>query len=112
MARNAQPGSAGLVLVGNHAGRAHPCRVSSGPAYVAIAEHLLGELPLIELDEPILDNAAKLPPKTLRTLDAIHVATALTVANDLVAFVAYDDRLLDAARDAGLPAAAPGRPLV
>jgi predicted nucleic acid-binding protein len=44
----------------------------------------------------------------LRSLDAIHLATALAFGRDLDAFVTYDKRLLAAAAAAGLPVASPG----
>jgi predicted nucleic acid-binding protein len=43
----------------------------------------------------------------LRTLDAIHLATALTVGDDLEAIVTYDERMLDAARLLGLSTVTP-----
>lgn len=43
----------------------------------------------------------------LRTLDAIHLATALRLGSDLDAVVTYDNRLAEAARTLGLPVAAP-----
>jgi predicted nucleic acid-binding protein len=50
---------------------------------------------------------------TLRSLDAIHLATAQVLTNEsgaeLLAFVTYDRRLLDAAKAAGLPTASPGQ---
>ena len=61
----------------------------------------------VRITDDILDMAASLYPPTLRTLDAIHLASALTVRKDLTAFVAYDKRLLDAAKDAGLETASP-----
>jgi hypothetical protein len=54
-----------------------------------------------------LDAAAALEPPLLRTLDAIHLASALRFGRNLKAFVAYDDRLRDAAERAGLPAVRP-----
>ncbi len=45
---------------------------------------------------------------TLRTLGAIHLASALSVRDEVTAFCCYDRRLLDAAGDAGLPVHAPG----
>jgi hypothetical protein len=56
----------------------------------------------------IINRAAGIRPNTLRSLDAIHLASALAVKQDLTAFVAYDKRLLAAAREAGLPTASPG----
>ena len=51
--------------------------------------------------------ARSIQPPTLRALDSIHLASALTMASDLGVFVAYDRRLLDAAADAGLAVASP-----
>ena len=55
----------------------------------------------------IAARAAALNPATLRTLDAIHLATALELRDELTAFVCYDDRLSAAARDLGMPVVAP-----
>jgi uncharacterized protein len=52
----------------------------------------------------------RVDPVTVRSLDAIHLATALHIQGQLIAFVAYDSRLCDAARTAGLPVQAPGLP--
>jgi len=52
--------------------------------------------------------AASFPEPMLRSLDAIHLATAMPMAAELVAFVSYDKRLLAAADAAGLPVASPG----
>lgn len=48
-----------------------------------------------------------LGPPTLRTLDAIHLATAMELGRELDAFVTYDTRLAVAARWVGLVVAAP-----
>jgi hypothetical protein len=60
----------------------------------------------------VVSRAAGYPDPELRSLDAIHLATAeylMSVTHEtLDAFVAYDERLLAAARDRGLPVAAPG----
>lgn len=63
---------------------------------------------LIDLSRDVRDLAAKVAPG-LRSLDAIHVATALSLGVDLD-FVTYDDRLAAAARAAGLRVLQPGRP--
>ncbi len=62
---------------------------------------------VVELDPDIAARAHDIGPTTLRTLDAIHVATALALGGDLGAFVTYDDRLADAARQIGLPVVRP-----
>ena len=55
----------------------------------------------LALNDDILDVAATLPPPSLRALDAIHLASALSLAEDLAAIVTYDTRMLDAAHAAG-----------
>jgi predicted nucleic acid-binding protein len=61
----------------------------------------------VGLTDEVLSKAAGVRPATLRTLDAIHLASALAIRPELTAFVAYDKPLLDAAKDAGLPTASP-----
>ncbi|HEY2518952.1 MAG TPA: hypothetical protein VGJ19_02500 [Streptosporangiaceae bacterium] len=56
---------------------------------------------------PVLTRAAGVRPNVLRTLDAIHVASALSVRADLTALVSYDKRMLAAAQETGLPTACP-----
>lgn len=62
---------------------------------------------LLAVDAPVLEAAAGLGPAELRTLDAIHVASALSLGGDLRAFVTYDERQASAARKAGLPVETP-----
>jgi predicted nucleic acid-binding protein len=62
---------------------------------------------MLELDPSIAERAAGLAPSTLRSIDAIHLASALAIAPELEAIVTYDRRLADAARDAGLRVVAP-----
>jgi len=67
---------------------------------------------VIKLIPEMLERAASLEPATLRSLDAIHLATALHLvaerAIELSHFVVYDRRLAVAARDAGLRVISPG----
>ena len=62
----------------------------------------------LDIDRQVIDAAARLQPATLRTLDAIHVVSALQLGSELRSFVTYDVRLADAARAAGLPVVSPG----
>lgn len=55
----------------------------------------------------MLAQASKLEPATLRTLDALHLATALSLSDDLGVFIAYDERLIAAAQRHGLTAVRP-----
>ncbi len=68
----------------------------------------LSGLAVIVMSEAVLELAASLKPPQLRTLDAIHLASALRIRRDLEAFVTYDRQLGQAARDQGLPVASPG----
>ena len=61
----------------------------------------------IDTNTVVLESASRLPDPTLRTLDAIHVATALLIRDDLDVLVTYDQRMLAAAAGYGLPVAAP-----
>jgi len=61
----------------------------------------------LELDSFVIQTAAALRPASLRTLDAIHLASAQGLASELEAFVTYDDRLAEAARAVGLPVVRP-----
>ncbi len=67
----------------------------------------------LEIDGTIRATAAAFTEPTLRSLDAIHLATAQVLTNEsgaaLLAFVTYDRRLLDSAKAAGLPTASPGQ---
>lgn len=74
----------------------------------AVRLHLVLDLiDLIDLDPGIRILAQTVRPATVRTLDAVHLATALSIGARLTSFVTYDKRLADAARDAGLTVDAP-----
>jgi predicted nucleic acid-binding protein len=64
-------------------------------------------LALVAVDDRILEQAASLEPPELRSLDAIHLATALSLGADLGVMFVYDERLRTAAIAAGLRAEAP-----
>ncbi|MGW5054500.1 type II toxin-antitoxin system VapC family toxin [Actinokineospora sp. NPDC004072] len=81
----------------------------ANPTAVPAAERFLArKVDLVEITPPVLADATTLPPPRLGTLDAIHLATALDLAESLSAVLTYDKILLDAARAAGLAAVAPG----
>lgn len=61
----------------------------------------------IKLTDAIRDAAANVPG-LIRSLDAVHVASAELLGSGLTALVTYDGRMADAARGAGLPVAMPG----
>lgn len=72
------------------------------------ATSVLDGIALVPVDGAILRDAASLKPRSLRTLDAIHLATALTLGRDLDAVITYDQRLGAAAVRAGLTVSSPG----
>jgi hypothetical protein len=69
----------------------------------------LADVALIRLTAEVYDAAALLDPPALRSLDAIHIAAAQTLGSDLGGIVAYDNRLVDAARTVGITSVSPGR---
>jgi predicted nucleic acid-binding protein len=71
------------------------------------ANLLLGGIDLLPMDRAIVEKAASLVPTALRSLDAIHLASALSVKTNLTALVAYDDRLCSAAVEAGIEVVSP-----
>jgi hypothetical protein len=80
------------------------------PALEDQAQTVLAMVEMIELDADIAVRAGELGPPALRSLDAVHLASALTLGPELDAFVTYDVRLAEPARLAGLPVVSPGRP--
>jgi predicted nucleic acid-binding protein len=77
------------------------------PEAVSRLPAVLDQIDLIALDPPVRILAQTARPATVRSLDAIHLGTALYTRQALTSFVTYDKRLLDAALAAGLPAEAP-----
>ncbi len=72
------------------------------------AKALLAALDLVPLSGEVVDAAADVGETMLRSLDAVHLASALSIRSDVSAFIAYDRRLSDAAADAGLASLQPG----
>lgn len=71
------------------------------------AREVLERMILVDVDRRILATAATLGPSSLRTLDAIHLATALAVREDLGAIITYDRRLRAAAERVHLEVESP-----
>ena len=78
-----------------------------GTEALATVREGLRRVDLVAIDDRILDAAGTLEPRVLRTLDAIHLATALAVGDDLESIVTYDERMAEGAQLLGLPTAAP-----
>ena len=71
------------------------------------AREVLNGFALLRIDDQIVEAAASLHPPILRTLDAIHLATAQTLREHVTGFVAYDRRVAEAATGLGLNVVAP-----
>jgi len=78
-----------------------------GEAYGREARAWLEGVALLPLDDSVLDEAASLELPALRSLDAIHLATALSVREEIGALFTYDERLAAAAAESGLNVARP-----
>ncbi|MEX2270129.1 MAG: type II toxin-antitoxin system VapC family toxin [Vicinamibacterales bacterium] len=71
-------------------------------------EDLLEGVVLLEITPAIGERASDVPPPVLRSLDAIHLATALSLEDPSLELITYDHRLADAARAHGLTVVQPG----
>jgi predicted nucleic acid-binding protein len=102
-------GSAERRLVSSELARAELLRAVRrvSPAHLVRARDVLAAVDLLALHSAVLEQAALLDPPSLRTLDALHLASALALGDDLEGLLAYDERLVDAARAIGLRALAP-----
>jgi predicted nucleic acid-binding protein len=74
----------------------------------ARADRLLSEADVLSLTADVFDEAGRLRPLELRSLDALHLAAAMMLGPDLAGLVAYDERLAAAAAAAGLTVTSPG----
>lgn len=105
------------------AGQAEPHLVSSAllgvelirllelanPAAIPSAvQFLANDVDIVEITPPVLADATAMVPPRLRTLDAIHLATALDLRESLDAMLTYDKLLVEACRQAGMAVAFPG----
>lgn len=78
-----------------------------GSAALTRARRLLQRLHLVQVDDELLDAAAALDPRVLRSLDAIHLAAAQLFGGELTAVVTYDRQMAAAAGVLDLAVAAP-----
>ena len=77
------------------------------PTLMPDARELLLAFSYIAIDGEIVEGAMNEPDRSLRSLDAIHLATARILGEELDALVSYDDRLLGAATEAGMVTISP-----
>lgn len=72
------------------------------------AHQVVEQLRLVNIDDDLLVDAAGIEPWAVRSLDAIHLAAALSLEDDLEALVTYDRRMQEAAEHQGMRVEAPG----
>ncbi|WP_322768244.1 type II toxin-antitoxin system VapC family toxin [Frankia sp. Cr1] len=77
------------------------------PSLLAGADLLLTRIGRVDIVHAVIETASRLPGAGLRSLDAIHLATALLMRDGLDGFVTYDRRLASVAGEQGLPVRAP-----
>src|SRR6478752_167111 len=78
-------------------GRGAPRVRRGGDRFVERARSMIDELDLLATSDEVIDSAAVVDSPGLRSLDAIHLATALSIRDALTGMVVYDRRLFDAA---------------
>jgi hypothetical protein len=79
----------------------------SAPDRLLHARAVLDSITLVDVTTSVFEQASRLDPPALRSLDAIHLAAALDLGDDLDSLVTYDDRLAEAASLIGIPVTAP-----
>ena len=68
---------------------------------------VLDRIDMVRVNNRVLTAAGSLLPVELRSLDAIHLATAQELGRDLGQVITYDERMVDAARQLGIKTASP-----
>ena len=96
-------------LVSSALARAEVVRalVPAGAMATAAAGAVLAGIELVRVSDRVLSDAATLEPVEIRTLDAIHLATARRFGRELSRLVTYDERMLSAAERLGIRTATP-----
>jgi predicted nucleic acid-binding protein len=97
-------------VVSSELGRVEVLRAARrvGGRALAEARAVVGDIDLVPLDRAVQDLASDIGDPLLRTLDALHLASAVLLSDELTVFIAYDQRLTSAAQAAGLVVATPG----
>jgi len=80
---------------------------SGEPNRMVAARRQLRHVAYVDVTRELLDQAGVLRPPEVRTLDAVHLAAALSLEDDLDELVTYDTRMAAAARASGLTVATP-----
>ncbi|MEA1904132.1 MAG: type II toxin-antitoxin system VapC family toxin [Actinomycetota bacterium] len=78
-----------------------------GDTYRRRAGDVLGRIDLVRVNNQVLSDAGRMEPVTLRSLDAIHLATAALFESTLSGVITYDGPIADAARSLGWKVSSP-----
>ena len=79
----------------------------SAPRTLPRVDLFLASVEMVDMDPTVIEKASRLPDPLLRSLDAVHIATALLLEADVDVLVSYDNRMLTAARSLGIVAVRP-----
>ncbi|CAN5373987.1 type II toxin-antitoxin system VapC family toxin [soil metagenome] len=98
-------------LVTSELGRVEVLRAARrvGEQALTQAHAVINSFDLIPLDRAVQDSACGMGAAALRTLDSLHLASALLIKSDVTGFVSYDMRLAEAAAETGLSVVAHGQ---
>jgi len=96
------------ILSDLHRSELRRAAARAGGGALTRAERLLAESDIIRIDAEVFDRAGRLLPLNLRSLDALHLAAAMTLGPDLAGLISYDQRLISAAVSVGIDSASPG----
>lgn len=81
--------------------------LGEGNEALARARSVLSRIDLLRISDRVLNAAGELLPADIRSLDAIHLASAVQLGTDLRSLITCDQRMLDAARHLNLNATNP-----
>jgi predicted nucleic acid-binding protein len=100
----------GRTIIASDLVRAEALRAARrhSPEALAQLRTVLTAIPTMAITTSVCDRAAELDPTILRTLDAMHLACALQLSDELEGVVTYDQRMADACVALGLPVVSPG----
>lgn len=97
------------VLVSSALARTEVLRalLLEGEEGMARGRAVLRRIELIRVNDRVLNTAGSVQPPHVRSLDAIHLATARELGSDLTQMISYDDKMIEAAKGLGLKTASP-----
>lgn len=79
----------------------------TAPDRAVVVRSVLDAITLLKATSATFETAGRLEPAGMRSLDALHLASALELGDDLDGFLTYDERLAEAARAQGMTVVAP-----